>query len=404
MKLTREEKQMLEGKQGPATKKAMEILVALGEIYGAKRMVPVSSVQVSGVSYHNLGDAGLEFLDELARGGGRVRVLTTLNPAGMDLLEWQKLGISEEFAHKQLKVIDAFRKMGIVISCTCTPYLAGNLPHFGESVAWGESSAVCFVNSVVGAKTNREGGPSALAAALTGRTPEYGMHLDGNRKAQVLVEVKGRVAETPDFGALGKAIGEKIGNKIPLIKGVKKASTEQLKSFSASIATYGGTALFYMKGITPGKTPVPKEKILITQEDLDKAMASMRDEADEVDLVSVGCPHCSIKEIEDIARALAGKKVKAEFWICTSRVTKTMADSMGFTKTIEETGAKVAADTCMVVAPIKGRFKVMATDSGKACFYGRGTNKFKVKIGTLEQCIAAALSGKWVWGVDAHEH
>ncbi|HEX9861678.1 MAG TPA: aconitase X, partial [Candidatus Bathyarchaeia archaeon] len=163
MYLPEKEKRMLDGEEGYAVKKSMEILVALGDIYGAERLIAVGSVQVAGVSYHNLGDAGLEFLNELAK-DGRVKVLTTLNPAGMDLENWRNLGITAEFAEKQNLVIDAFRKMGIITSCTCTPYLIGNLPRYGEHVAWSESSAVTFANSVIGAKTNREGGPSALAA------------------------------------------------------------------------------------------------------------------------------------------------------------------------------------------------------------------------------------------------
>ena len=165
MHLTEKEEKMLNGEEGYAVKKAMQILVALGDIYGAERLIKVGSVQVAGVSYHNLGDAGLEYLNELAE-DGKVKVLTTLNPAGMDLENWQQLGISKEFAEKQNMVIDAFEKMGILISCTCTPYLIGNLPRYGEHVAWSESSAVTFANSVIGAKTNREGGEARGSKCL----------------------------------------------------------------------------------------------------------------------------------------------------------------------------------------------------------------------------------------------
>jgi predicted aconitase len=193
MKLKREEQAILDGKEGRAAQKAMEILLALGKIYGAERMVPVASVQIAGVSYDNLGDAGLQFLAEMAEGGGRARVLTTLNPAGMDVENWQALGISAEFAEKQEQVIEAFARMNVITTCTCTPYLTGNVPHYGEHIAWAESSAVCYANSVLGARTNREGGPSALAAALTGLTPEYGYHLDAPRLPGVTVEVRGNL-------------------------------------------------------------------------------------------------------------------------------------------------------------------------------------------------------------------
>ena len=166
MQLTTDEQAMIDGKYGQAVRKAMEILVALGTIYGAQRMTPVTSVQIAGVSYDNLGEAGLQFLSQMAQGGAKARVLTTLNPAGMDVENWQVLGISPEFAEKQLRVLELFANMGVVTTCTCTPYLSGNVPHFGEHIAWAESSAVCFANSVLGARTNREGGPSAAGGCL----------------------------------------------------------------------------------------------------------------------------------------------------------------------------------------------------------------------------------------------
>ena len=389
MKLTREEQEMLDGKKGNAVKKSMGILVALGEIYKADRLVDVTSVQVAGVSYDNLGDAGLEFLDELAK-DGKVRVLTTLNPAGMDLENYKALGIPEDFAVKQKLVIDAFAKMGIVTTCTCTPYLVGNAPHFNQHIAWSESSAVAYANSVLGARTNREGGPSALAAAFTGKTPLYGMHLDENRNAKVKVIVSGLGKGTDRFGALGKAIGEKVKAEPAYIVGISEATIEELKSFSASIATYGGAAIFHMEGITPNKTPVPTKEIKITAADIDAAAKSMNDEGCEVDFVSVGCPHASIHEIAKLAELLKGKKVKKEFWITTARPTKRIADQAGYSKIIEAAGAKFAADTCCVVAPIKGRFKCLATDSAKGCYYAANKNKSKIKIMPIEKLVEEA--------------
>ncbi len=155
MNLTNQEQAMLDGEQGPATRKAMEILVALGKIYGANALIPVTSVQISGVSYANLGEAGLNFLAQMANGGGRARVLTTLNPAGMDIENWQALGISEDFAEKQARVLDAFGRMNILNTASCTPYLIGNVPHFGEHISWAESSAGCYANSVLGAQQPR---------------------------------------------------------------------------------------------------------------------------------------------------------------------------------------------------------------------------------------------------------
>jgi predicted aconitase len=397
MQLTKQEQRMLEGAEGYAVRKSMEILVALGDIYGAKSLIKVGSVQVAGVSYHNLGDAGLEFLNELAV-DGKVRVLTTLNPAGMDLENWRQLGISPEFAEKQNLVIDAFKKMGILISCTCTPYLIGNLPLYGEHIAWSESSAVTFANSMIGARTNREGGPSALAAAFVGKTPSYGLHLDENRVPDVHVQVNAELTKLSDWGALGYAIGKKAENKIPYITGIKTAELDELKSFCASVVTYGAKPLFYMKGMTPGAElqTQPKETVAIEQSDIKNAYDNINDDVSDIELVCVGCPHCSIKEIAEISELLKGKKVAegTEFWVATSRTAKQLADKRGYTEIIEAAGAKFACDTCMAVAPLKGRFKSLATTSAKGCFYSR-QNNMKTKMGSVEECVEAAVTGKW---------
>ncbi|MFH0862038.1 MAG: aconitase X catalytic domain-containing protein [Candidatus Altiarchaeota archaeon] len=398
MQLTRDEEAVLSGSAGNAAAKSMKILVALGEIYGAEKLIPISSVQIAGVSFDNLGDAGLEYLAELAK-DGQVKVTTTLNPAGMDLIDWKKLGISPEFAQKQQKVIEAFDRMGVITCCTCTPYLVGNLPHFGQHIAWSESSAVTFVNSVIGARTNREGGPSAIAAAMNGKSPEYGLHLDRERKPDITFEVEADIKTLPDFGALGYLIGKKAEGKIPYIRGIERATVDQLKSFSGSVVTYGSKALFHMDGITPEAKShkPPKEKVTVGAKDLAEAYAALNDPTGPIDFVSLGCPHASIDEIREIAEYLNGKKVKegVELWVATARPTKMLADGRGYVKIIEAAGGKMACDTCMVVAPLKGRFKNVATTSGKACFYCRGKNKMQVNLGTFQQCLDAAVTGRW---------
>jgi predicted aconitase len=398
MKLTSEEQQMLDGAHGLATQKAMEILVALGTIYGAERMVPVTSVQIAGVSYDNLGEAGLRWLSEMADGGGKTRVLTTLNPAGMDIENWQALGISEDFAQNQLRVIDAFARMNVVTTCSCTPYLIGNSPHYGQHIAWSESSAVCYANSVIGARSNREGGPSALAAALTGITPEYGMHLDAQRRPGVTVHVEAKLPDNNDFGTLGVVIGKRLEQfkekPIAYITGIDQASVENLKSFCASVATYGGAAMFHMRGITPEaeRFTAPDETLMITQANLDEAQRTLVSaETEDADFVSLGCPHLTLNEIARIAELLKGKRVTKEFWITTARPIKQMADRMGYTRIIEDAGAKFAADTCCVVSPIKGRFKALITDSAKACYYASGKNKFKTIIMPFDEVVLAAV-------------
>jgi phosphomecalonate degydratase large subunit len=396
MHLNVEEQSMLAGEQGRATQKAMQILVALGKIYGAERMIPVCSVQVAGVSYDNLGEPGLQFLSDMADGGGKVRLLTTLNPAGMDRENWRALGIPADFAEKQERVLEAFSRMGVNTTCTCTPYLAGNLPAPGDHLAWSESSAVCYANAVLGARTNREGGPSALAAALTGRTPEYGMHILENRTPSIEFHVQPSLNGTRDFGALGKVIGENIeaSKAIPYISGISSASLENLKSFCASLATYGGVALFHMAGITPeaGRYSLPGAAITITKTQLEESAQSLNDAGSEqVDFISLGCPHLSLPEIAHLASLLQGNKVKKEFWVTTSRPIKHIADRLGYTHTIEEAGAKFATDTCCVVAPIRDRFTVMATDSAKACYYAYAKNRFKTVFLPFDEVVKQAL-------------
>jgi len=398
MELSAEEKAVLQGAWGRAAQTAMKILVALGKIYGARRLVPVRSVQVSGVSYENLGDAGLKYLEEMAL-DGRARVTATLNPAGMDLQNWRRLGIPSDFAEKQRRVIAAFQRMGIIPCCTCTPYLAGNLPRFGEHIAWGESSAVTYANSVIGARTNREGGPSALASALVGKTPEYGLHLEENRRPDITFEVEAPLHDQADYGALGYLVGNRARGKIPYLRGLEEPELDMLKAFAASVVTYGSKPLFHMEGITPEAAAYspPEPVVRITREDLAEAYSALNDPLEEITFVSLGCPHLSIAQIAQIAEFLKGKKVRegVTLWLATARSTKALAEAAGYAAIIEEAGGIFACDTCMVVAPLRGRFRGVATTSAKACFYCRGKNRMAVRVGSLRQCLEAALSGRW---------
>ncbi len=213
--LTAEQARLLDGAEGKMVQRLMRLLVRLGQVFGASRLVPISSAQVSGVSYKSIGDPGLDFLEDVAGQGARVRIRTTLNPAGMDLERWRELGFPEPFAAKQQRIIAAFQQIGIHPTATCTPYLAGNLPQRGDHIAWAESSAVSYANSVLGARTNREGGPGALAAAICGCTPLYGLHLDEGRRATVHVAMEADLGSRADFGALGNHVGRLVRDGIP---------------------------------------------------------------------------------------------------------------------------------------------------------------------------------------------
>jgi len=406
MRLTREEKQMLAGVEGPAVQKAMEIVVALGKIYGAEDLVPVDSAQVAGVSYKNLGEAGLHFLREWARQGARVRVPALLNPAGVDLENWQALGLPEEFAQGQMEVIDAYVEMGIQAACSCTPYLIGNVPRMGDHLAWSESSAVAFANSVLGARTNREGGPSALAAAICGRTARYGLHLTEHRRATHVVSVDCAVRTEVDFGVLGYMVGRKVGSGIPYFRADGSAWDREsisaalhLRALAAAMAASGAVALFHFQGMTPeaeldGIIRPDAEEVAIAS--LDEGYERLSAPLKRIDFVSIGCPHASLEELSDIAQYLTGRTVRALLWVTTARETRRRAEAAGWVQRIEGAGGHVVSDTCLVVAPVEALgVKTMATNSAKAAFYAPGHSGLQVRLGTMAECLEAAVQGRW---------
>ncbi|MDY6985031.1 MAG: aconitase X catalytic domain-containing protein, partial [Candidatus Thermoplasmatota archaeon] len=364
-----------------------------GEIYDAEKLIPIGSAQVSGISYKSIGDPGVEFLEDVADKGAKVNVLTYINPAGMDLENWRELGFSEDFAVHQMRIIDAFRRMGMVITATCTPYLSGNVPRFREHVAWAESSAISFINSVIGARTNREGGPSALAASIIGKTPNYGLHLEENRGAEVVVDVE-KEPKGSDWGALGYLVGKMVKNKIPYFRGIKNARTDELKALGAAMAASGAVALYHVEGITPEahlQSVDGLERITVTDSDLEKAYETLNT-GKEPDIVIFGCPHASIEEINTVAKAVEGKRLKKPLWVCTSRAMKEVANRMGYTQTIENAGGKIVADTCMVVSPIEELgFKTTAVNSGKAACYLPGFCKQNVVFKNVDELIGMVV-------------
>ncbi|MBU7016674.1 MAG: aconitase X catalytic domain-containing protein [Theionarchaea archaeon] len=391
MYLTTEEESILHGEEGPVMERMMRLLVRLGDIYGADKMIPVGSVQVAGVSYKSIGDPGTEFLEDMAQKGARVRVLTFLNPAGMDLEDWEAVGFPPDFAQNQLRIMNAFKCMGIVVTSTCTPYLAGNLPRFREHIAWSESSAVSFANSVISARTNREGGPSALAAALLGRTPNYGLHLDEERKPNFLIDVRAYLKTDSDFGALGWHIGKIVKDKIPYFRGLPASTTtDNLKALGAAMAASGAVALYYAEELTPEahfQDTKGLEEVNVSDKDI-KTTYDTLNSGEEPDIIIMGCPHASLRDIQYVAELLRGKTLKKPLWVCTSRMMKEAANRMGYTETIENAGGRVVADTCMVVSPIeKMGFETTACTSGKAAQYLPGFCKQKVVFNDAETLI-----------------
>ncbi len=381
----------------------MEIVVALGEIYGAERLVPVGSAQVAGVSYRNLGEAGLDFLNEWADQSARVRVPTTLNPAGIELAAWKELGFSESFARRQQAVIEAYERMGVRPTCTCTPYLIGNVPSPGEHIAWAESSAVSYANSVLGARTNREGGPSALAAAITGMTAAYGLHLDENRLATLQVEVGCPVRTLSDFGALGYLVGKAARSRVPLLRFgdlPDPLPEAALKALGAGMAASGAVALYHVDGVTPEavqQSVVAAELERVVVDDLRPAYEALNSETGAIDLVWFGCPHADLAEMAEIVRLLNGQRVKTSLWITTAREVRQQAEEAGLVRALGRSGAKVVADMCAVVAPMQELgFRTVATPSAKGASYLPDHAGLLVRYGSPQRCVQAAISGEWV--------
>ncbi|MBI5061411.1 MAG: aconitase X catalytic domain-containing protein [Candidatus Aenigmarchaeota archaeon] len=387
MFLTKEEEKILSGERGEAKKKAAQLVTALGDIYGADKLIPVSSVQVAGVSYKTIGDAGIDFLNFFIEKKASVSIPTFLNPAGCDVEQWKAMKINEKFATKQKEILEIFSKLGITTTCTCVPYQIGIVPKKGEHIAWSESSAVAFANSVLGARTNREGGPSALAAAILGKTANYGYHLDEKRVATHHIKVSFKLEDQSDFGLLGIYVGKLVQDGIPAFELSQKASIDELKALGAAMAAAGAVALFFVKGQTPEWFTGNADKIEVEESEL-RTLKESLNTGHAPDLVAVGCPHCSINEIKKISENLKGRKLKKPLWICTARKIKKLSDEKGYTSIIEKAGGRIVCDTCAVVSPIESLgYKITATNSGKEATYLPSFCKQRVNFGKLEQLI-----------------
>ncbi|MEM3823520.1 MAG: aconitase X catalytic domain-containing protein, partial [Candidatus Bathyarchaeia archaeon] len=306
MYLTKEEERILDGEHGWVNQICMKILVKLGELFNATKLIRINSAHVSGVSYKTLGDAPVEFLEALANSGGKVKVKATLNPHSLDM-EYFRKRLCEDIWLKQLKVLNIFEKMGFQRSFTCTPYYLKK-PRRGSHLAWAESSAVVYANSVLEAWTNREGGPSALAAAIIGKTPNYGVHKPENRRPTVLVKLETQLKNEIEFGALGIFLGKALREEIPAILDLENASKENLKQLGAALASAGMANMFHF-GEKLGDAR-KLEKITVETADIKNTIESLTTFSEaKPDLVFIGCPHCSIKEIIKISNMLGKRKV-----------------------------------------------------------------------------------------------
>lgn len=365
MRLTSGERRSLEAGRLPV-RTAMRLLVSLGEIYGADRLIPVASAHVSGVSYRTIGDAGMDFLEDFTR-NARAVVPTTVNPMAMDLDRAAELGVPARAVARQRRIAAAYLRMGARPSFSCTPYLIGNRPRRGQHVAWAESSAVVFANSVIGARTNREGGPSALAAAVAGKTANYGLHVGRNRRATARVDVRGRVRGAA-WSLLGLAVGKALEGGVPILSPLS-SNEDDLKWLGASISSVSDIAMFHIERVTPewrraAARGLPRVRI---------GPADLRDVAREfttssrADAIGLGSPQLSRAELRGIARLVRRRPPRIPVLVFASRPVRDAEP--GSARAIERAGGFVLVDTCLEVTMLEHRFRSVATPSGKAAVY-----------------------------------
>lgn len=398
MQLTQEQTDMLDGKMGKGVALAMKIQVAIGESFNAGRMVPITRAHVALSNQ----EADLWFAEKLLNAGAKCRIPPTVNP-GFCLSYFKEKGmVAPEYADLMQRTHDAYKALGAVLSYNCTPYLGSNIPLYNEVVAFSESSATPYINAVWGARSNREGANSALCAAITGFVPEYGLLLEQERKGDILVEVQADMKSDFEYQLLGY-MGKKIGKGIPVFTGLANITPEALMNLGAQLNTSGAYAMYHIVGFTPeaptleaafGGKP-PARKVVITNEDLAQILSEISEPGNRpIDFAMFGCPHFTLRQVQDIVRLLDGKKLRKEMWVLTSSHTKEMAVRMGLDAVIEAAGGHIIPDTCPdqpCWTHLKG--KVGITESPKCAYYPKRRG-ISFVIRSLEDCVQAALTGE----------
>jgi cis-L-3-hydroxyproline dehydratase len=402
IRLTEEENAMLRGDRGEAVQFAMETIFRVARGFGAEELVEVMSVHAMAM-YGDLHDAGLELLERLYRMGGRCCVPTTQDPASMSFKYWQRMEVPAAYADKQLRLARLVEALGERPLWSCTPYDAGNAPAFGQNVAWAESSAVSFANSVLGARTNRTPAGLAICAALTGRMPKVGLYRPENRMASVKVVVDPGELTALDYHTLGILLGKRLGTMIPALVGIPPSATrDDLKSLGAAAAASGAVALYHVIGVTPeacrtdpfGGQP-PREEFRVTRADLEATARELRTaHPGSVDLVVVGCPHYSLAEVRRLAGLLRGRRVAPgkALWVYTSGEVERQAAKEGLLATLEAAGAELLAQTCAVMSPLPKRFRTLMTDSGKYASYLPSEHGIELVYGDIGDCVRAVAA------------
>src|SRR5581483_8172979 len=409
--LSARDQEMLDGVHGPAPQLAMSILVRMADVYGASELMDISQAHIDSTIY--LGDATLEFAERLASLGARVAVPTSLNVSGVDECGWKEWSVSPEWAAKAARQMLAYERMGAVPTWTCAPYQTRMRPTFGQQIAWGESNAIAFANSVIGARTERYPDLLDICCAITGRVPAVGLHLGENRAGDLLIRlIDVPVALQQDdqfFAVLGHLVGKLAGDRIPVIDGVLvQPAEDHLKAFGAAVASSGGVALFHIVGVTPeaptreaafqGRSPA--RTVDVTVGDLREARRELTTaDGRELDMVILGSPHFSLGEFQQLAPLVRGRRKngRVKFLITSGRMMKEQAERSGVLAPILEFGAQVTLDTCILASPmLPPEIKTLMTNSAKYAYYAPSLLNTRVTFGSLADCVNSAVEGRIV--------
>ena len=409
LSLTAEERAIAGGQSGEGAAMAMRIVAESARLLGAPRLIPIASTHIDGALYH--GDSGTLFAERLVEGGARVTVRSTLNVGALDLMGCSRVRLEEPARGMARRMMEAYRKLGCEQSWTCAPYQAGHRPDFGTDVAWGESNAVVFCNSVLGARTNRYGDFLDIACAIAGRAPDYGLHRPENRRATLVFDVSALpasfLASEIAWPVLGSLYGREVGNAAGVVVGVDTHPGEDaLKAFGAAAASSGAAGLFHIAGVTPEAPALaaaldghePETVIRVTKKMAAYAQASLSTTtaSDHLDAVAIGSPHLSLAEFEALEQLIAGRRLAVPIYACTGRHVLAELDRAGRRKALEQSGVTIVADTCVVVTPIlpEKADAVLMTNSGKFAHYAPGNTGYAVLYGSLRDCVESAVNGR----------
>jgi hypothetical protein len=407
MKLTDEQKRMLEGEDGPIIGMAMNYLVKYGEAMGAEKLIPVENVHtVFTIPMEGSGRAE-EVVNLLKMFGQlRVKATTTTHVGFMDFKKWREFGIDERRYELQASLVPVAASAGIQLTWTCAPEIVGNAPLKGQTCAWMESAAITYANGILGARTNREGAESTMPAAVTGLIPCFGNHLTENRRGTILIDVEADLENLSDWGTLGYYGGDHAGLGVPVFRTRDIPTLEEAKGLCAALATEGGVGMFHIVGITPEAPTVeaafqgglPKSRHTFTNKDKEAIYKRLNICASpDVDIVMIGCPHATLTEIVEVAHLVEGKRISpnTQLWVCTTHSIRSYAEKLGYDKMIADAGGKIMADTCPCISQIEmARNKKYMTNSVKQAYYAPGQLGAQVHFANTLDCVEAALKGK----------